>query len=137
MEIVPYNNKLKQRSRDLRNESTLAEVLLWKELKNQKIGFEFLRQKPIDNYIVDFFCKKLMLVIEIDGSSHDLKGVEDTFRQGQLESFGMYFLRFTNDEVKKDLYNVVRKIKRKARHLNIPRSRRLELPPSKGDRPSS
>lgn len=117
MDILPYNHNLKQRSRDLRNESTLAEVLLWKELKQNKTGFEFLRQKPIDNYIVDFFCPAINLAIELDGSSHENKVEDDTFRQGQLEALGITFLRFTNEQVKKDIKGVIRRIMKKATSL--------------------
>jgi len=70
--IYPYNSKLKEFAKNLRNSSTLSEVLLWDELRNGKIyGYDFHRQKPILNYIVDFFCPDLELAIEIDGDSHD------------------------------------------------------------------
>jgi very-short-patch-repair endonuclease len=70
-----------------------------------------MRQKPIDEYIVDFYCSKLKLIIEIDGISHDSQKYEgDMIRQQQLESFGLYFLRFNDREVKKDIYNVLRAI---------------------------
>lgn len=124
MEILKYNGKLKQRSRDMRNNSTLAEVLLWNELKQNKIGYEFLRQKPIDNYIVDFFCPVIKLAIELDGSSHDNKEMEDRFRQNELESLGIKVLRFTNEQVKKDIKGVVAEIKTKATCLNT------HLPPA-------
>ena len=66
--IYPYNPKLKLLARKLRNNSTYAEVLLWNQLKNKKLnGYDFHRQKPIDNYILDFFCYDLMLGIEVDG----------------------------------------------------------------------
>ncbi|MEL6488897.1 MAG: DUF559 domain-containing protein [Cyanobacteria bacterium J06621_3] len=70
--IVHYNPKLKQRSRQLRNEMTQGEVLLWQRLKkSQMMGYDFDRQKPIDQFIVDFYCKSLALAIEVDGSVHD------------------------------------------------------------------
>ena len=66
-----YNPKLKQLARNLRNNSTLSEVLLWNELKGKLFeGYQFMRQKPIGEFIVDFYCPKLKLVIEIDGESH-------------------------------------------------------------------
>ncbi|MFM8833835.1 MAG: endonuclease domain-containing protein [Cytophagales bacterium] len=84
---IHYDPKLTARARELRNNSTLSEVLLWQELKGAKIlGYDFHRQKPIDNFIVDFFCYDLMLAIEIDGSSHDGKEKYDSFRQQKLES---------------------------------------------------
>jgi very-short-patch-repair endonuclease len=70
--IIPYNPKLKELSRRLRNDSTLGEVLLWKELNNKQMyGYDFHWQKPLLNYIVDFYCNELNLVIEIDGQYHN------------------------------------------------------------------
>lgn len=109
---IHYNPKLKQRARELRKNSTLSEVLLWEELKNRKMyGYKFLRQKPIGNYIVDFFCNKLKLVIEIDGDSHDEENYSyDMKRQNWLESKDLSVLRFDDLEVKKDMDNVLSSI---------------------------
>jgi len=106
---IHYNPKLKQRARELRKNSTLSEVLLWEELKSRKmLGYKFLRQKPIGNYIVDFFCNKLKLIIEIDGDSHTEEKFEyDVIRQKWLESRGINVLRFDDLEVKKDMKNVL------------------------------
>jgi very-short-patch-repair endonuclease len=80
--IYHYNPKLKERARHLRNNSTLSEVLLWNELKNGKMkGKDFHRQKPIINFIADFFCPELKLVIEIDGNSHDKENAYDKDRE--------------------------------------------------------
>ena len=69
--IIPYNPKLKEFAKDLRNNSTQAEIKLWMHLRNKQInGFDFHRQKPIDEYILDFFCYELMLGIEVDGYTH-------------------------------------------------------------------
>lgn len=110
---IYYNPILKERARFLRNNSTLSEVLLWNCLKRgQMMGFDFHRQKPILNYIVDFFCYDLMLAIEIDGRSHDNPEAEiyDKKRQQEIEKLGIYFLRFDDLEVKKDIGNVLRTI---------------------------
>jgi len=106
---IYYNPKLKPLARKLRNNSTLSEILLWEEIKYRKIfGYKFLRQKPIGNYIVDFFCNELKLVIEIDGDSHDNENFEyDMKRQKRLESIGLTMLRFDDLEVKKDMDNVL------------------------------
>ena len=65
---IHYNHYLKQKSRDLRNNGTFSEVLLWSELKSGKVmGYQFMIQKPNLKYVVDFYCSKLKLVIEIDG----------------------------------------------------------------------
>ena len=69
-----------------------------------------MRQKPIDDYIVDFYCSKLKLIIEIDGVSHSHKSEEDQMRQQKLESFGLSFLRFYDSDVKKNISDVLRAI---------------------------
>jgi very-short-patch-repair endonuclease len=89
---------------------TLCEVLLWNHLKNGQIhGFDFDRQRPIDNFIVDFYCKDLMLAIEVDGSCHDGEEAQtrDRIRQSRLENLGVHFLRFDNDEVRQNIRSVV------------------------------
>ena len=111
MRHIPYNKNLKEYSRRLRNNSTLSEVLLWKHLSGKKMkGYSFNRQKPLLNYIVDFYCKALDLVIEIDGESHNNKYDADKTRQKELEDHGLYFLRFDDKEVKNDMLNVLRLI---------------------------
>lgn len=87
---------------------SLAEVLLWDELKQKKIaGYDFDRQRPIDEYILDFYCKDLLLAIEVDDESHDHKFEYDQKRQKRLESFGVSFSRFSEEEVKYDMENVL------------------------------
>jgi very-short-patch-repair endonuclease len=109
---IPYKKSLKQNSRNLRNNSTLAEVILWNELKAGKMeGYKFNRQKPLGKFIVDFYCKKLNLVIEVDGESHINKEKDDIERQKELEKFNLNFLRFGDLEVKMNLYNVIWRIK--------------------------
>ena len=111
--FLPYNKKLKGLSRKLRRESTKAEVLLWNELKaGQLKGYIFNRQKPLLNYIVDFYCKPLNLVVEIDGITHDDKEAfeADTKRQKELEELGLHFIRFSNEDVINDMPNVLRVI---------------------------
>jgi very-short-patch-repair endonuclease len=103
-----YNPKLKEYAKELRTNSTLSEVLLWRQLNNKKMkGYDFHRQKPIDEYIVDFYCSKLNLVIEIDGITHDYKIEKDIKRQKRLESFGIHFLRFLDSDIKNNLQGVL------------------------------
>jgi very-short-patch-repair endonuclease len=114
--IIPYNKNLKALARKLRKVMTFGEVLLWNELKNDKLwGFDFDRQRCIDNYIVDFYCKDLCLAIEIDGMYHNYEEVvlKDAFRQDKLENLGVRFLRFSEAEMKKDMQNVIRAIEGK------------------------
>lgn len=111
--IIPYNPKLKALARKLRKDMTFGEVLLWNELKKDKLwGFDFDRQRCIDNYIVDFYCKDLMLAIEIDGMCHSYEdaSAKDEIRQQNLESLGVRFIRFTEAEAKYDMQNVIRGI---------------------------
>jgi very-short-patch-repair endonuclease len=118
MEIQQYNQELRNRARDLRKKSTLSEVLLWNELKLKKLAnTRFLRQRPINNYIVDFYCKELKLAIEVDGAIHSSKKAEDIFRQGQLESFGITFLRFSDTDVTKNISFVLLQIQEKILEL--------------------
>ncbi len=106
--IIPYDATLKNLARQLRKNSTLSEVLLWQRLKGKQMkGYAFYRQRPIDRYIVDFFCPKLMLAIEIDGLSHLFRGEADLERQEQLESLGVRFLRFDDLEIKRNLNEVL------------------------------
>jgi very-short-patch-repair endonuclease len=109
-EIIEYERYLKELARKLRQNMTLGEVLLWQRLKRKQIrGYDFDRQRPIDRYIVDFYCKDLKLAIEIDGSSHDGEEakVNDDIRQERLESLGVRFLRFTDADVKRNMEMVV------------------------------
>jgi very-short-patch-repair endonuclease len=110
--IIPYSLKLILLTRNLRKHSTLAEVLLWKHLKGKKmLGFDFDRQKPIGKYIVDFYCGKLLLAIEIDGGSHWNKGEYDFLRQKDLEALGVHLLRFSDSKIKHEMRTVLHQIK--------------------------
>ncbi|WP_027268747.1 endonuclease domain-containing protein [Leptolyngbya sp. PCC 6406] len=108
--IIPYNPKLKERARELRQNMTPGETKLWHRLKGkQLLGYDFDRQRPIDQFIVDFYCKQLMLAIEIDGSSHDSAAAQakDQERQARLESLGVRFLRFQEADIHQNLEGVV------------------------------
>ena len=109
--IILYNPKLKQFARNLRNNSTKAEIILWLKLKNDQFyGYDFHRQKPLDNYIVDFYCSELSLAIEIDGYSHEFIEVhiKDIKKEKRLNELGVKILRFTDAQVLKDIENVIR-----------------------------
>jgi len=111
--IIPYNPKLKHLAKALRKNMTLSEVLLWQELKGKQVmGYDFDRQRPINNYIVDFYCKELQLAIEIDGDSHGYEEVihNDEKRQIKLELLGVKFLRFDDMDIKTDLGDVIEEI---------------------------
>ena len=110
----------KEKRRLLRKNMTKAEVYLWVQLKNKKIlGQRFLRQYGINTYVLDFYCPKLKLAIEVDGATHLSEDeIEyDKHRQEEIETLGIQFLRFWNDEVYNDLTNVIEKIKQKIKEL--------------------
>ena len=110
-DIIPYRPELVKRARELRKNLTPAERRLWKYISRKQIqGFDFDRQKPIDTYIVDFYCKQLKLAIEIDGQSHDFKADYDLKRQEVLESFGITVIRFSEKEVLNNLESVLPQI---------------------------
>jgi len=109
-----YNKELKQFSRELRSNSTLSEIILWTEvLKARKLGYQFHRQRPVLNYIGDFFCKDLNLVIELDGITHHERSVKakDKKKQNKLEQFEYTVLRFKDEEVVNSLDDVRKKLR--------------------------
>jgi len=105
-----YNKNLQPYANRLRKEMTKAEACMWKYvLRAGKMkGFQFRRQRPVLNYIADFMCKELMLVIEVDGITHQWEEVikNDDMRQKALEAAGFTVLRFTDDEVLKNIQSV-------------------------------
>jgi very-short-patch-repair endonuclease len=108
--IIPYNPRLKELARELRKNSTFAEVLVWMNIKGKCYGYEFHRQVPIDEYIVDFYCHELHLAIEIDGNTHDYNFEKDDLRQKKLEGLGVNFIRFNDRDVKQNINDILRAI---------------------------
>ncbi|MFD2568807.1 endonuclease domain-containing protein [Pseudotenacibaculum haliotis] len=115
--IIPYKPELRELARSLRKNSTLSEVILWQNIRKRALGVQFHRQVPMLDYIVDFYCHEIGLAIEIDGSSHDHKFLYDARRQGRLEKEGVHFIRFTDEEVKKELFSVLLALEEKVREL--------------------
>ena len=108
-----YNKSLKELASLKRKNGTKAEIKVWKDLlKGKRLGVKFLRQRPIDEYIVDFFCKEINLIIEIDGYSHTLDEIKenDKIREEKLISLGNSILRFNDKEVLEQIENVERSI---------------------------
>jgi very-short-patch-repair endonuclease len=103
-----------ERAKLLRQNTTEAEKTLWKRLnKNQLDGLRFRQQHPISKFIVDFYCTKANLVIELDGEIHLKEDTyeRDTGRQYELERLGLTVLRFTNKEVLENIESVIERIK--------------------------
>lgn len=108
---LPYNPALKERAKKLRQARNLPEVLFWMQVT--KGGFhqlDFDRQRVIGNYIVDFYIKKLGLVIEIDGSSHEGKELYDAKREEFLCSLGLKVYRISVDDIKQRMDAVLGKL---------------------------
>ena len=100
-----------QRAKELRRDMTPTEKILWQELRANKLGVHFRRQQVIEGFIVDFYCHKAGLVVEVDGDIHDLQREEDARREKALSELGLIVIRFRNDEVARDLSGVVERIK--------------------------
>jgi len=98
---LPYNRKLTKLARQNRNNPAPAEKKVWYEVlcRKQFQGYKFTRQKPLGNCIVDFYCSKLQLVIEIDGDSHAGSEEYDETRTEALSQLGLRVLRYTNRDV--------------------------------------
>ncbi|MFI5221425.1 MAG: endonuclease domain-containing protein [Bacteroidia bacterium] len=111
--IYPYNRPMKEFARKMRNYPTPAEKELWRHLKGkQMLGFDFHRQKAVDNFILDFFCHELCLGIEVDGKGHLWTEVaeNDLKKKTKMKEFGITVLRFTNEEVLENTKMVLNKI---------------------------
>jgi very-short-patch-repair endonuclease len=109
-----FNRKpLKVRRQQLRKTMTSPEIILWMKLRGRQMnGYKFRRQFSVLNYVVDFYCSELKLAIEIDGESHFVNDARnfDLVRQQSLEKHGVKFVRFTNEEVTRNIDGVWRKI---------------------------
>ncbi|OGI84292.1 hypothetical protein A2903_03090 [Candidatus Nomurabacteria bacterium RIFCSPLOWO2_01_FULL_33_17] len=112
MPRIINNRKRLEIRRDLRKKLTKQELILWNEIRNNKIGCKFKRQVSFGPYFVDFYCKEKNLVIEIDGSQHKNNKDYDKEREEYMKTFGLNTLRFWNSEVETNLNNVMGKIKK-------------------------
>ena len=118
---IPYNPALKERARELRNSMTIAEHKLWFEfLRTHSV--RWLRQKPLGNYIVDFYCSEKTMVIEVDGDSHftDAGQEYDVKRTAFLSSYGLKVVRFTNVDVLERFESVCASVDEACRVPNPP-----------------
>ena len=109
-----YNKSLQPFARKLRNEMTKAEASLWKYVlkARQMKGYQFRRQRPVLNYIADFMCLELRLVIEVDGMTHEYEetAVKDNQKDRDLTALGIRVLRFSDDDVLKNIHGVAKRI---------------------------
>lgn len=109
------------KAKELRKNMTHAETVLWHRIKAGIEGFKVRRQHPVAIYIAGFYCHQLKLIIEVDGSIHNKEEIKkyDEQRQKDLEGWGYFVIRFTNDEVISQTDAVVEKIKNTVAHLII------------------
>jgi len=99
-----------QNAKYLRENMTPEEKLLWEKLRRNQLGFRFKPQHPIENYIVDFYCHKAKLIIEIDGEIHNFQKDYDLGREAELKKYDLKIIRFTNKEVTENIDLVITKI---------------------------
>ena len=106
--FIPYNKKLTALAQENRKNPTAAETKMWFQVLRMRHfeNLKFIRQKPIGNYIVDFYCAELRLAIEIDGDSHAVAIEYDAARTAALKAQGITVIRYTNDEVLNNLDGV-------------------------------
>lgn len=110
-----FSNKPKQISqrRTLRKNQTKSEYIIWQKLRSSQLGVKFRRQYGIGKFIVDFYCHKLKLIIEIDGHIHAEQKNYDKYRQEYLEKLGFTVIRYRNEQILYELENVLEDIKSK------------------------
>jgi very-short-patch-repair endonuclease len=115
-------SKYKESRKYLRNHPTYTEYILWMQLKNKRLcGYKFRRQYSIDKYILDFYCPKVKLAIEVDGISHQNEDQKlyDRKRQKYVEQFGINFIRISDEEILLDIDKVIGKIKLRIEELEL------------------
>jgi very-short-patch-repair endonuclease len=129
--LCNYNKSLQPFANKLRKEMTKAEACLWKYVlrARQMKGYQFRRQRPVLNYIADFMCKELRLVIDVDGITHDPKLEKDKQRTDELQRAGFHVIRFTDEEVLSNIHGVASEIEKIIVDLQPP-----PAPPPAGDR---
>jgi len=116
------SNLIFERAKALRNNPTHAETILWSYLRHKPFGYKFRRQHPVSIYVADFYCHTLKLIIEVDGNIHTDLDVKkhDLERQQNLENQEISFIRFTNQQVEKELESVIRKIDQHINNMGKP-----------------
>ncbi|MBU4224165.1 endonuclease domain-containing protein [Patescibacteria group bacterium] len=116
---IPYNQKLIEVARENRKNPTHAEKKIWfRVLKSRQFeNYKFIRQKPLDNFIVDFYCSELMLAIEIDGDSHVIRQEYDVLRSEKLKAYGIKVVRYTNNDVMFNIEEVYQDLKEKIKKI--------------------
>jgi len=119
----PATEHMIARSRQLRQDMTFPERLLWSRLRDCRLaGLRFRRQHPVGPYVTDYYCPSAKLVVELDGRSHDGQAAQDRQRQDYLERQGLRVIRFSNDKVLNNLTGVLEAIARACKNARSPGS---------------
>jgi very-short-patch-repair endonuclease len=124
--FIPYDKNLVSRARELRKKTTETEKIFWnKILKNKKLkDFKFTRQKPIGHFIVDFYCAKFKLAIEIDGEIHNFQKTRDKERDNFLkQKFGLKILRYTDKEILNNAEKILENLTKEINNMEVPLTR--------------
>ncbi len=108
---VLNSNRMIGRRKELRRKSTTTENLLWQYLRNNNLGFKFKRQYSVVNYVVDFYCSRAKLAIELDGLIHKTSKNYDTYRTRYLNSLGIKEIRFNNWQIENNINLALKEIK--------------------------
>ncbi|MFA6386681.1 MAG: endonuclease domain-containing protein [Candidatus Paceibacterota bacterium] len=114
LKFIQYNNKLISRAREFRKSRTEAEIIFWnKVLKDKEVtNYKFTQQKPLGDFIADFYCSKLLLVIEIDGGIHnELKNRDKERSEILLYKYGIKVVRYNNEDILDNIENIIRDFK--------------------------
>lgn len=126
LKFIFYNKKLISKARELRKERTEAEIIFWnKVLKNKEVtNYKFTQQKPLGDFIADFYCSKLLLVVEIDGGIHnELKNRDKERSEILLYKYGIKVVRYRNDNVLNNIENIIvdfkNEVKLREKYLKI------------------
>ncbi len=108
--VFHFNNKnLLERRRQLRNNPSPPEIMLWGKIKNRQLGYKFIRQYSVDGYVIDFFCPKLHIAIEVDGKYHQLESRKkyDIYRDKWLLAFNIKTIRIPAVEIMNNVEKVI------------------------------
>jgi very-short-patch-repair endonuclease len=112
--IGAEKKELRNKARDLRNKMTRAEIILWSRIRSRQLyGFKFRRQQAVLDYIVDFYCHDMKLIIEVDGEIHSLPDIieSDKHRDKMLKNNGYHIIHFSNHEIETNLNHSLLKLK--------------------------
>ncbi len=134
MDYIPYNQSLTKRARENRKTPTPAEQKIWLDVLRVKkfLDLKFIRQKPLDEYIVDFYCSEYRLAVEIDGDSHGEQEEYDQKRTERLNALGVTVVRYSNEEVMTNIEGVYEDLKRKVDSLIKPQKDKPPQSPLSG-----